>query len=529
MMADRETADRKRGTPQGSPSFTFQPRKAFVGDRSRHQLDDGGAALAPETRDGLPAQVGQLGEGQTEHACRVQHSGIGDCQALPGGVGEGSGQQLLAGSVAYGRDQVQRVRGVDTPGAMTPLAGLECSQTCADPRQQVTGGIGVPRPRSHGDLLPEARDGVGEEGVEVAPRTLGYVEALGQGEAAGDELIDIRTPQHRGDHRGCLVAGQPGGRGRQGGNQFGEVVDAESVDRRRTASQTMTCSPRCGSSPKGLPFSSELSDRGGVHVRHNEDGDSSNLSSNPSSPEKTQKIFADRQSGASDGLWSGGWLNPQVGGLITSVMSPIITSRQASRNRPTERPPWTPEAASPQVGGLITLARGVHHARTASTPADLSTMNRTTTPRPNRSLSPSARITPVKPTAAERRPECPTAHGAGGHSPSPSWWGRHMACPQRQRADGIANAGSHCLRHGCVITASPPRAKTEALRRAHRAHSPIALRSNHEPLMTLALGVHDSGSKIDVQYYWTWRPRRWPTPWACPRDGLGFAALGEKA
>jgi hypothetical protein len=86
----------------------------------------------------------------------------------------------------------------------------------------------------------------------------------------------------------------------------------------------------------------------------------------------------------------------------------------------------------------------------------LSTMNRTTTPRPNRSLSPSARITAVEPTAAERRPECPTAHRAGGHSPSPTWWGRHMACPQRQRAFGIANAGSPCLRDGCVTSPSPP-------------------------------------------------------------------------
>jgi hypothetical protein len=227
-------------------------------------------------------------------------------------------------------------------------------------------------------------------------------------------------------------------------------------DRQRTCRQTMTCSPRCGSGPKGLPFSSELSDGGGVHDHHDEDGNSSNLSSNPSSPEKTQKIFADRQSGASDGLWSRSWVNPQVGGLITSVMSPIITSRQASRNRPTDKPPWTPEAASPQVGGLITLARGVHHARTASTPAELSTMNRTTTLRSNCSLSPSARITPVEPTAAERRPECPAAHRAAGHLPSPPWWGRHMACPQRQRAFAIANAGSPCLRDGCATFSSPP-------------------------------------------------------------------------
>ena len=298
-----------------------------------------------------------------------------------------------------------------------------------------------------------------------------------------------------GDHSGGLVAGQPGGRGRQGGNQLGEVVDFESVDRRRTCRQTMTCSPRSGRSPKGLPFSSELSDGGGVHVRHNEDGVSSNLSS----PEKTQKIFADRQSGASDGWRSGGWLNPQAEGLITSVMSPIITSRQASRGRPTDKPPWTPEAASPQVGGLITLARGVHHARTASTPADLSTMNRTTTPRPNRSLSPSARITPVEPTAAERRPECPTAHRAGGHSPSPTWWGRHMACPQRQRAFGIANAGSPCLRDGCVTSPSPPGRRERYCRepvgltlQSSFARIPLALRVDE--------AVTEAESKIDNQH-----------------------------
>jgi hypothetical protein len=136
-------------------------------------------------------------------------------------------------------------------------------------------------------------------------------------------------------------------------------------------------------------------------------------------------------------------------------MSPIITSRQASRDRPTDKPPWGREAASPQVGGLITLARGVHRAPTASLRADWSTMNRSTTPRPNRSPSPTARITPVEPTAAERRPECPTVHGTAGHSSSPTWWGRHMACPQRQRAFGIAGTGSHFLRQSCVIASSP--------------------------------------------------------------------------
>jgi hypothetical protein len=188
----------------------------------------------------------------------------------------------------------------------------------------------------------------------------------------------------------------------------------------------------------------------------------------------------------------------------------------------------------PQPRGFMVEPTGVHDERKALAIAWLTPMNRNATFPSNRSLSPRVRRTPSDPTAAEWRPECPTVpclnrRGTAGHSPSPTWWGRHMACPQRERADGIANAGSPCLRHGCVVTASPRRATREALQRAHRAHSPMAFRSNHEPLMTLALGVHDSGSKIDVQYYWTWRPRRWPTPWACPRDGLGFAALGEKA
>jgi hypothetical protein len=373
-----------------------------------------------------------------------------------------------------------------------------------------------------------------------------------------------------GDHSGCLVAGQPGGRGRQGGNQFGEVVDFESVDRRRTCRQTMTCSPRSGRSPKGLPFSSELSDGGGVHVRHNEDGVSSNLSSNPSSPEKTQKIFADQQSGASDGSRSPSWVNPQVGGFITLVMSPIITSRPASRGRPTERPPWGREAASPQVGGFITLVmspiitsrpasrnrlterppwglsaaspqvggfitlvRGVHHAPTASTPAELSTMNRTTTPRPNRSLSPSARITPVEPTAAERRPECPAAHRAAGHLPSPTWSGRHMACPQRQRAFGIANAGCPCLRDACVTSPSPPGRRERYCRepvgltlQSPFARIPLALRVDE----AVTEAVTEAESKIDEQLHCSWRRRRRPRPGPVPEvlSGSLHWATGSK-
>jgi hypothetical protein len=169
---------------------------------------------------------------------------------------------------------------------------------------------------------------------------------------------------------------------------------------------------------------------------------------------------------------------------------------------------------------------GVHDDRKARAIAWLTPMNRNAAIPSDRSPSPSVRRTLAEPTAAERRPECPAVPrlfrpGTAGHSPSPTWWGRHMACPQRQSADGIANAGSPCLRHGCVITASPRRAKTEALRRAHRAPSPIALRSNHEPLMTLALGVHDAESKIDEQVSCSWRRCRWPRRGPVPEDLSG--------
>jgi hypothetical protein len=156
-------------------------------------------------------------------------------------------------------------------------------------------------------------------------------------------------------------------------------------------------------------------------------------------------------------------------------------------------------AAKHQVRGFMVEPTGVHYERKVRAIAWLTPMNRNATFPSNRSPSPSVRRTLAEATAAERRPECPAVHRTAGHSPSPTWWGRHMACPQRQRADGIANAGSHCLRHGCVITASPP-GRTEG----HCSEPigltlqlPIALRSNDEPLMTLALGVHEAESKMD--------------------------------
>jgi hypothetical protein len=261
---------------------------------------------------------------------------------------------------------------------------------------------------------------------------------------------------------------------------------------RLTRGQAITCSPRWGSSLNGLPLGSETLNRGGVLGRHDEgDGSESphgirhDHTTTEQSP-ATDKTPAQRLHDEADEVHDVGTGLPALAHAGASV--------RAMR------------AAKHQLRGFMIEPTGVHDERKAWAIACLTPMNRNETFPSNRSLSPSVRRTPAEPTAAERWPECPAVpclnrRGTAGHSPSPTWWGRHMACPQRQRALGIANAGSPCLRHGCATTVSPPRARREAFRRAHRAHSPIALRSNHEPLMTLALGVHDAESKIGDQYY----------------------------
>jgi hypothetical protein len=255
-----------------------------------------------------------------------------------------------------------------------------------------------------------------------------------------------------------------------------------------TPGQAMTCSPRWGSSPNGLPFRSGSLNRGRARRRHDEE----ECSGFP------HEAHHDRTT--AEALWPtdktpAQRVHDEAGGVHdvgTGLPALAHTGASVGARR----------AAKQQPRGFMVAPTGVHDDRKAWAIAWLRPMNRNATFPSDRSPSPSVRRTLAEPTAAERRPECPAVPclnrlRTAGHSPSPTWWGRHWVCPQRQRADGIANAGSACLRHGCVITASPRRAKTEALRQAHRAHSPIALRSNHEPLMTLALGVHDAESKMD--------------------------------
>src|SRR5664280_2484836 len=287
----------------------------------------------------------------------------------------------------------------------------------------------------------------------------------------------------------------------------GAIVASKMGSCRVTPGQAMTCSPRWGSSPDGLLFRSESLDSGRAHCRRHE-GEGSESHHEARHDETTAEQFvAGDKTPVQRVHDSVGEVHDAGTGLpALAHAGASVGARRAVKHQPR---------------GFMVEPTGVHDERKAWAIAWLTPMNRNAAFPSNRSPYRSVRRTLAEPTAAERRPECPAVpcrfrHGTAGHSPSPTWWGRHMACPQRQRADGIANAGCHCLRHGCVITASPRRAKSEALQRAHRAHSPIALRSNHEPLMTLALGVHDAESKMDDPLSGSWRRCRWPRPGPVP-------------
>ena len=213
-----------------------------------------------------------------------------------------------------------------------------------------------------------------------------------------------------------------------------------------TPGQAMTCGPRRGSSPNGLPFGSETLDRGRADGRDDEgDGSGSRHGARHDRTTAEQSLVAGKT--PVQRVYDEAGEVHDAGTGLTSLAhagGPVNAMRTVKH----------------QLRGFTIEPTGVHDERKASAVACLTPMNRNTTFPSNRSPSPSVRRTPVKPTAAERPPECPAVPclnrpRSSGHSPSPTWWGRHMACPQCQRADGIANAGPPCLRHGCAITASP--------------------------------------------------------------------------
>jgi hypothetical protein len=199
----------------------------------------------------------------------------------------------------------------------------------------------------------------------------------------------------------------------------------------------------------------------------------------------------------------------QLRGFTTSTMNPMMTVGQGSQLRPTSGPNSAPDSASAQLRGLIIPVPGVHDCRTgpsnrcpASPSVRMISRCSVSCPTPARAVDRPAKVS--IPVNAVIDDDIRPGHSANEPMTSP--------VPAFGRGSTIASS----LR--CQVE------------RERRTASPEGSHSN-APLLGLhsLTGWWKSGSKIDVQYYWTWRPRRWPTPWACPRDGLGFAALGEKA
>ena len=174
-----------------------------------------------------------------------------------------------------------------------------------------------------------------------------------------DSAGDRSHPQRRNGGTTSVRRTRTGAATRVG--QLGEGTHPGPVDGRLVPNRAARCLARCGSGPMGPPLVRGKAGWGNGDRRHGGGGSSSNLSSDSPSPEKAQTLSATRSGPAA---WSSfpGWTNPQVGGFITLVMSPLITFRPSSWNRPAAGPDMAPEAASPQVGGFITLVRGVHHA-----------------------------------------------------------------------------------------------------------------------------------------------------------------------
>ncbi len=322
--------------------------------------------------------------------------------------------------------------------------------------------------------------------------------------------------------------------------QLGEGTHPGPVDRRLAPDRTAPCGARCGSAPMGPPLVRGKAGWGSAGRRRDEDGGSSNLSSDSPSPQKTETLSADRSDPAA---WSSyrGWTNPQVGGFITLVMSPLITSRPPSSGRPAAGPdmapkaassqvggfitlmmsplitfrPWSwirpssrpdmaPKGASSQVGGLITLVRGLHHARTASTSAALAPMEGITAPTATRPPSPLPPRTPAAPTAAERRPEC-----------SRTWWGRHMASSQPQGASGIASAGSTGQRRDRVSAVAPARTRGKVTE-----PTGFTIESPSAPIKQ-AHKAEEAGSKMVKQVPCLRGRCRWPRPGSVPEVSSG--------
>jgi hypothetical protein len=196
----------------------------------------------------------------------------------------------------------------------------------------------------------------------------------------------------------------------------------------------------------------------------------------------------------------------------------------ATTNSPSPMRDGSAETAKNQLRGFMIPGRGVHDCRTAAVSASPVQIELYAAPLSVRTPAPSMRRTSGEPTAAERRPERRALLRIALRAPSRTWWGRYSVASFSQHTLDIT--GASCPRRPRLYGICPPHPD----RTGEKDGEPVGLTVSPPRATIMKVAArHEAESKIDVQYYWTWRRCRWPTQWACPRALLEVAALGEKA
>ena len=182
------------------------------------------------------------------------------------------------------------------------------------------------------------------------------------------------------------------------------------------------------------------------------------------------------------------------------------------------------EATKHQLRGFMVPARRVHGGDRAAVPTGPAPHELTAPRSAVRSPAPLSRRTSGAPTAAARRPERRTLLGIAVPSPCLTWWGSYSVTSLRQKSPAITGASCSCPSGRGAMNLS----HSDRIPRKDREPVGLTVSPASATIMKVA-ARHEAESKIDVQYYWTWRRCRWPTQRACPRALLGVAALGERA
>jgi hypothetical protein len=226
-------------------------------------------------------------------------------------------------------------------------------------------------------------------------------------------------------------------------------------------------------------------------------------------PQRTRKSHPGETPGQRVHGWSGGINDERTNSLS------LLHDQDARR--------WA-EVTKHQLRGFMVAARGVHGGDRAAVPTGPAPHELTAARSAVRSPAPLSRGTSGAPTAAARRPERRTLLGIAVPSPCLTWWGSYSVTSPRQKSPAITGASCPCpSRRGAMSLSHSDRIPG-------KDREPVGLTVSPASATIMKVAArHEANSKIDVQYYWTWRRCRWPTHRACPRALLVVAALGEKA